>query len=80
MTSSNAGVTHTTALTGSGKEWVLTVTVTGGYANADFAVTMPENSGAIVQKNAAGDNNGFTLQCTARARVLTTAASQCCIS
>ena len=63
LSSSNAAVTHTTALTGSGKEWVLTVTVTGGYANTDFAVTIPENSGSIEQKNAVGDNNGFTLQC-----------------
>lgn len=64
LASSNAAVTYSTALSGSGKTWVLTATITGGHANTDFTVTMPQNSGAIVKRNAAGANNGFSLLCT----------------
>ena len=64
LTSSNADVVYTTSVSGTGKVWVLTASVTDGYANTDFAVTMPSDSGAISKPNAAGANNGFKLQCT----------------
>ena len=44
--------------------WVLAVSVASGFANTDFSVSMPRDSGAITDKNAAATNNGFSLTCT----------------
>ena len=62
LASSTSGVTTTTSLaTSDNMVWVLSVSVTGGYASTAFSVTMPENSGSITDKNGAGTNNGFFL-------------------
>ena len=66
FTSSNTDVSITTAVSGSGKVWVLTATVTDSFADTDITVTMPQESGAISPLNAAGTNNGFNLKCTYR--------------
>ena len=64
LLSSNAAVAYSTAVTGSGKTWVITATITSGHADTDFSVTMAQDSGSIVKPNAAASNNGFALLCT----------------
>ena len=64
LTSSAGGLTYTAAVaTTDNINWVLTATVTGGYTDSTLAVTMPANSGSIVDKNAVATNNGFSLDC-----------------
>ena len=62
LTSSNAAVgLAATVASADNKNWVLTVSVTSNEANTDLTVTMPVDSGAITNKNAAATNNGFEL-------------------
>ena len=64
LASSVAGVTTTKSVsTTDNLVWVLAVEITAGFATTDVSVTIPLDSGAIANKNAAGTNNGFYLTC-----------------
>ena len=74
LSSTNGAVGYTTAVSSSDNlAWVLTVTLNSGFAATDFAVTMPRDSGAIVDKNMAATNNGFKIKYKAPTPVLSSA-------
>ena len=67
VASTNGVVTWTETVTkkdATGKVWEVAVSVSGGFADTDFSVSTPENSGAIDRPNAAATNNNFALLCT----------------
>ena len=64
LASTASGVTTTVSMsTVDSQTYVLSVTVTAGFKNTDFSVTMGRDSGSISPVNAAGTNNGFFIRC-----------------
>ena len=62
--SSASGVTWTeTVSTTDNKVWELIVSVTGGFVDTAFSVSMARDSGSITRPNAAATNNGFSISC-----------------
>ena len=72
VVASNSDVVYTSAVASTdGKKWVLTLTVSDNFAETDFTLTMPRDSGVIVNKNAAASNNGFFLHCACPSQATT---------
>ena len=76
LTSSNAAVGITSSVASTDNlNWVLTVSAVDAQANTDVTVSMPANSGAITNKNAAATNNGFQLLYRPPTATLTTSST-----